>query len=65
MLPYRAGFFLSIPAQNPEAVCEQLQKDYIFAVPLTQGIRVAVCAVPAYKIKGMAAKFKQAIAKTE
>ena len=65
MLPYRAGFFLSIPAKNPEAVCEKLQEDYIFAVPLAQGIRVAVCAVPAYKIKGMAEKFKQAIAKTE
>ena len=65
MLPYRAGFFLSIPAKNPEAVCDKLQEDYIFAVPLTKGIRVAVCAVPAYKIKGMAAKFKQAIAKTE
>lgn len=62
MLPYRAGFFLSIPAANPDAVCAKLQEDNIFAVPLAKGVRVAVCAVPAFKIKGMATKIKQAMA---
>lgn len=56
MLPYVAGFFLSIPADNPDAICDKLHEDNIFAVPLAAGVRIAVCAVPLKKIKGMAAK---------
>ena len=59
-LPYKAGFFLSIPAANPAAVCERLHEGFIFPVPLKKGVRVAVCAVPAKKMRGMAAKVKRA-----
>lgn len=61
MLPYIAGFFLTIPAQDPNAVCEKLHDDNIFAVPLANGIRIAVCAVTSTKITGMAAKIAKAI----
>ena len=61
MLPYVAGFFISIPARNPDAICEKLHADKIFAVPLAAGVRVAVCAVPVKKIKGMAAKIQAAM----
>lgn len=61
MLPYIAGFFLSIPAKNPDAVCDKLHEDNIFAVPLAAGVRVAVCAVPSRKMVGMAAKIKAAM----
>lgn len=61
MLPYVAGFFLSIPAKNPDAICEKLHDDNIFAVPLAAGVRIAVCAVPLKKIAGMAAKVNAAI----
>ncbi|HML35242.1 aminotransferase class I/II-fold pyridoxal phosphate-dependent enzyme [Sporomusa sphaeroides] len=65
MLPYIAGFFLTIPSNNPEAVCDKLHEDHIFAVPLAKGVRVAVCAVPSAKITGMAAKMAQAMAVVE
>ena len=65
MLPYIAGFFLMIPSANPDAVCDKLHEDHIFAVPLGKGIRVAVCAVPSAKITGMAAKMAQAMAAVE
>lgn len=61
MLPYVAGFFQSIPAKNPDAICEKLHEDNIFAVPLAAGVRIAVCAVPLKKIKGMAAKVNAAM----
>ncbi|WP_298881189.1 pyridoxal phosphate-dependent aminotransferase [uncultured Phascolarctobacterium sp.] len=61
MLPYVAGFFLSIPAKKPDAICEKLHEDNIFAVPLAAGVRIAVCAVPLKKIKGMAAKVNAAM----
>lgn len=65
MLPYVAGFFISIPSDNPEAVCNKLHEDNIFAVPLAAGVRIAVCAVPLTKIKGMAKKFNDAIKAVE
>ncbi|SDE18709.1 pyridoxal phosphate-dependent aminotransferase [Sporomusa acidovorans] len=65
MLPYIAGFFLTVPAKDPDAVCNKLHEDHIFAVPLGKGIRIAVCAVPSFKITGMAAKMAQAMAEVE
>jgi len=61
MLPYSAGYFLSVPTSVPDAVSEKLNAENIFAVALGKGVRVAVCAVPTEKIKGMAGKMKQAI----
>ena len=65
MLPYIAGFFLSIPAKNPDAVCARLQADNIFAVPLALGVRVAVCALPAGKINGVPTKIAKAMAEAD
>ena len=61
MLPYNAGYFLSVPSANPDAVCEKLNAENVFAVALAKGIRIAVCAVPTQKIHGMAGKIKQAM----
>jgi len=61
MLPYIAGFFITIPAKNPDAVCKKLHDDNIFAVPLAKGIRIAVCAVTSAKMTGMAAKIANAM----
>lgn len=61
MLPYQAGYFLSIPAKNSKKVCELLHKDHIYLVPLAAGIRLAVCAVPKAKMHGIAAKVKAAM----
>ncbi|HIU64036.1 MAG TPA: aminotransferase class I/II-fold pyridoxal phosphate-dependent enzyme [Candidatus Avacidaminococcus intestinavium] len=61
ILPYVAGFFISIPSNNPDAVCDRLHEDNIFAVPLAAGVRIAVCAVPLKKISGMAEKINKAM----
>jgi aromatic-amino-acid transaminase len=61
MLPYIAGFFITVLAKDPEAVCERLHDDNIFAVPLAKGIRIAVCALTTVKITGMAGKIAKAI----
>jgi aromatic-amino-acid transaminase len=62
MLPYRAGFFLSIPTTQPDEACKLLHQENLFAVPLAKGIRIAVCAVPSSKIVGMAEKVAKAVA---
>ena len=64
-IPYMAGFFLSIPSTQPDAVCERLHEDGIFIVPLKAGIRVALCSIPLRKIGGMAAKIKARMVEVE
>lgn len=61
ILPYVAGFFITLPAADPDAVCAKLHEDLIYAVPLGKGVRIAVCAVPKRKITGMAAKVAAAM----
>lgn len=61
ILPYVAGFFLIIPADDPEAVHRRLQDDHIFTVPLTKGIRFAICSVPTPQIAGMATKIERSL----
>jgi aromatic-amino-acid transaminase len=45
LLPYRDGFFVSIPCDQPYEISDALVKENIFMVPLAKGIRFAVCAV--------------------
>ena len=62
-LPYKGGFFLAIPAADPQAVCNLLHEDLIFAVPLKMGVRIAACSVPKEKMCGIAEKVKYAMDK--
>jgi len=64
-LPYKGGFFLAVPAADPHAVCEELNKDLVFAVPLKLGVRVAACSVSTAKMHGIAAKLLKAKQKVE
>ena len=62
-LPYKGGFFLAIPAADPQTVCNLLHEDLIFAVPLKMGVRIAACSVPKTKMCGIAEKVKYAMDK--
>lgn len=60
-LPYLSGFFITIPMEGSQAVCDFLEKENIFLVPLKKGIRLAVCSVSKKKMNGLSAKIKAAI----
>ena len=62
-LPYKGGFFLAVPTDDPQAVCDLLHEDLIFAVPLKMGVRIAACSVPKDKMHGVAEKVKRAMDK--
>lgn len=64
-LPYKGGFFLSVPTKDPQAVCDKLHDDLIFAVPLKMGVRIAACSVSAAKMKGIAEKVLKAVEAVE
>lgn len=55
-LPYLGGFFITVPAANPQEAAEKLSKENVFVVPLKKGLRFAICSVPATKIPGVATK---------
>ena len=60
-LPYKSGFFITVPTDQAAAVCEKLHDDLIFPVPLKKGIRVAACSVSAAKMHGIAEKMQRAM----
>lgn len=61
IVPYISGFFITIPVEGAQKVCELLEKDNIFLVPMKKGIRLAVCSISKAKMKGLAAKVASAI----
>ena len=60
-LPYLSGFFITIPMTEAQRVCDELEREHIFLVPLKKGVRLAVCSVSKKKIAGLAAKIKGAV----
>lgn len=63
VLPYMAGFFITLPLNNSTAICDELKKDNIFLVPLKKGVRIAICGVTKKKVQGMAKKIYEAAKK--
>lgn len=61
IVPYKGGFFIAVPADNPVAVCQKLHDDLIFAVPLKLGIRIAACSTSLEKMHGVAEKILRAM----
>lgn len=65
ILPYRDGFFISIPCENSKAISDELMKDNLFLIPLKLGLRFAICAVPEDKCKKAPAMIKKAMDKIQ
>jgi aromatic-amino-acid transaminase len=51
ILPYRDGFFVSIPCKDAKKASDELIKENVFVVSLKKGLRFAVCAVSEEKCK--------------
>jgi len=64
VLPYCGGFFITVPSIKSDLACEYLQRNNIFLVPLSKGIRIAVCSVPTTQVKGLAGQVFEALKNT-
>ena len=56
IVPFDAGFFVSIPCDRPDEVSKQLENQGLFVVPLAKGLRVSIASVSeaaCRKIPGM------------
>ncbi len=45
MVPFRGGFFASIPTDKAEEICQLLEGYGVFLVPLAKGIRVSIASI--------------------
>lgn len=61
ILPYRDGFFVSIPTNKAKEASAELIKENLFVVPLKKGLRFAVCAVAEDKCRIAPAKIKRVL----
>jgi len=61
ILPYRDGFFVSIPCKDAKKASDELIKENMFVVSLKKGLRFAVCAVSEEKCKQAPAIIKKVL----
>lgn len=60
-VPFDAGFFVSIPCEDPDAISAKLEKQGLFIVPLAKGLRVSVASVSEEKCRKIPAMIKAAM----
>jgi aspartate/tyrosine/aromatic aminotransferase len=60
IVPFDAGFFVSVPCDDPDKYSRFLEKEDVFLVPLAKGIRVAVSAVSEEKCRALPPMIKRA-----
>lgn len=55
-VPFSAGFFVSVPSRDPEALAARLREEGIFLIPLAMGVRVSVASIPEKICAGLPAR---------
>lgn len=61
ILPFRAGFFVTIPCKDPDALCEALEKKSAFLVPINGGARVSIASITEAECRKLPAIIKETI----
>ena len=64
-LPFRSGFFMSIPCADPDAVAAKLEEEAIYTVPLAKGIRIAGSSISERDCRILPEAIKRAIESTQ
>lgn len=60
-LPYRSGFFMTIPCDNPKEICMRLEKEGIFLIPMAKGIRISGASISEAACRKLPAAIKKAM----
>ena len=61
IVPFDAGFFVSVPCDDPDAISAKLEKEGVFIVPLAKGLRVSVASISEEKCRKLPALIKKAM----
>ena len=60
ILPYQAGFFITLPARDQFGLVTELKQDNLFTIPMDSGgVRLAMSAAPTRNLPGMASIVKK------
>lgn len=57
--PFRSGFYTVVLTPNPEVDYLKLADHHIYAVPMSGGIRIALCSLSVMEIDGLPQKIKK------
>lgn len=60
-VPFRSGFFMTVPCEKPDAVAAKLEEGGIFTVPLAKGIRISGASVSEEVCRRLPKAIKKAI----
>lgn len=61
MVPFDAGFFISIPCENPDEISRKLEQEGLFIVPLAKGLRVSAASISEAACRKIPAMIKKAM----
>lgn len=61
--PYSGGFFITAICDNGIELAEKLKSEGIFVLGFKKAVRIAICSVPLFELKGVAQKIKNCINK--
>lgn len=61
IVPFDAGFFVSIPCDNPDEISKKLEAQGLFIVPLAKGLRVSVASISETSCRKIPAIIKAAM----
>lgn len=59
ILPFSAGFFITVPCSEPELICSRLNEKKAFLIPLDRGVRVSVAACSEEKCRRLPFMIKE------
>jgi aromatic-amino-acid transaminase len=61
VLPYKSGFFVTVPTNTASKISYELKQQDIFILPLEKGLRIAICAIPTFQLHGLAGKINEVL----
>ena len=51
IVPFTGGFFVTVPCEDPDALCDKLAEQDVYLIPVAGGARVSVAACPEDKAR--------------
>ena len=61
IVPFRGGFFCSVPCEDPDAISKRLEEVDVFVVPFTKGVRVSIASISEEKCRKLPKMIKEAL----
>lgn len=62
IVPFSAGFFVTVPCADPDGLCEKLNEKNVFLIPFDNGVRVSIASSSEDKCRRLPGMIKEAMA---